>query len=314
MTEQEILELIRQHLPKLMQENPQVREWVRELVAQYGITREEWLAFLERFDRLIEAVDRNTEQISRLWEAVQENIEQIRRLWEAVQENTEQIRRLWEAVSRLWEAVRENTEQIQRLWEAVRENTEQIQRLWEAVRENTEQIRRLWEVVRENTEQISRLWQAFYDLRDEMNKGFERVHRRITALGARWGLENERAFRAGLKGILEQRFGAVVTQWRHYDEKGFVFGVPTWVEVDVLVHNGEHLLVEVKAHVSRGDISEFHRLGQFYEQVTGIKPRLIIVSPFVDERAADLAKLWDITIYEEPEDVPTEGYGDEHNN
>lgn len=278
MTEQEILELIRQHLPRLMQENPQVREWVRELVAQYGITREEWLAFLERFDRLIEAVERNTEQISRLWEAVRENTEQIQRLWEAV---------------------RENTEQIQRLWEAVRENTQQIQKLWE-------ETSRLWEAVRENTEQISRLWQAFYDLRDEMHTGFERLHRRITALGARWGLENERAFRAGLKGILEERFGVEVTQWRHYDEQGFVFGVPTWVEVDVLIHNGEHLLIEVKAHVSRGDISEFHRLGQFYEQVTGIKPHLIIVSPFVDERAADLAKLWGIKIYEEPEDVPTD--------
>lgn len=269
MTEQEILELIRQHLPRLMQENPQVREWIRELVAQYGITREEWVAFLERFDRLIEAVERNTEQISRLWEAVSQ------------------------------------------LWEAVQENTKQISLLWEAVRENTKQISLLWEAVRENTKQISRLWQAIDELRDEMRRGFERIHRRITALGARWGLENERAFRAGLKGILEQRFGVTVRRWRHYDEQGFVFGVPSWVEADLLIHNEEHLLVEVKAHVSRGDISEFHRLGQFYEQVTGIKPCLIIVSPFVEERAADLAQLWDITIYEEPEDVPTERKGDD---
>ncbi len=52
MTEQEILELIRQHLSRLMQENPEVRDWIRKLVAQYGITREEWVTFLERFDRL----------------------------------------------------------------------------------------------------------------------------------------------------------------------------------------------------------------------------------------------------------------------
>ncbi len=143
-----------------------------------------------------------------------------------------------------------------------------------------------------------------------MEKGFEKVNRRITALGVLLGLENEEAFRTGLKGIWEQRFGVTVTQWRHHDEQGFVFGIPTWVEVDVLIHNGEHLLVEVKAYVSRGDLSEFRRLGQFYEQVTGIKPRLIIVSPFIDQRAADLAQLWDIAIYEEPEDVPTEGQGD----
>ncbi len=57
-------------------------------------------------------------------------------------------------------------------------------------------------------------------------------------------------------------------------------------------------------------LSEFLPLGQFYEQVTGIKPCLIVISPFVEERAADLARLWDITIYEEPEDVPTEGNGE----
>jgi len=34
-----------------MQENAQVREWVRELIAQYGTTREEWGVFLNRFDR-----------------------------------------------------------------------------------------------------------------------------------------------------------------------------------------------------------------------------------------------------------------------
>ncbi|MCS7186387.1 MAG: DUF3782 domain-containing protein [Armatimonadota bacterium] len=283
MSEQEILEIIRQHLPKLMQENPQVREWIRELVAQYGVTREEWVAFLDRFDRLIEAVERNTEQISRLWEAVHENTEQISRLWEAIRENTEQISRLWEAVSRLQEAVHENTEQISRLWEAVRENTEQI----------------------------SRLWQAVDALREEMRSGFERIHRRITSLGARWGLESERAFRAGLKGILEQRFEATVTQWRRYDEQGFVIGVPSWVEADVLIHNDEHLLIEIKAHVSRGDISEFRRLGQFYEQVTGVKPRLIIISPSVDEHAADLAQLWGIAVYGEPEDVPTKRHDDD---
>jgi len=57
-------------------------------------------------------------------------------------------------------------------------------------------------------------------------------------------------------------------------------------------------------------LSEFLRLGQFHEQVTGIKPRPIIISPFVKEHAADLARLWDITIYEEPEDVPPEGIGE----
>lgn len=94
-------------------------------------------------------------------------------------------------------------------------------------------------------------------------------------------MESEQAFRAGLKGIWEQKFGATVTQWQRYDEQGFVIGVPSWVESDVLIHNDEHLLIEIKAHVSKGYTSEFYRLGQFYEQVTGIKPRFTVVSPFL---------------------------------
>lgn len=294
MTEQDVLEIIRQHLPRLMQENPQVREWVRELVAQYGITREEWVAFLERFDRLIEAVNRNTEEISRLWEAVNKNTEQISRLWEAVNKNTEEISRLWQEVSRLWQSFDALREEIAAMREAYDKAIERLEARMDRLEAR-----------------MDRLEARMDNLEQQMQRGFEIVHRRITALGARWGLENEKAFRAGLKGILEQRFGVTVTQWRHFDEQGFVFGIPTWVEADVLIHNGEHLLIEVKAHVSRGDISEFHRLGQIYEQVTGIKPRMIMVSPSVEERAADLARLWDIAIYEEPEDVPTEEQGND---
>lgn len=221
-------------------------------------------------------------------------------------ETQNRFRTSWEAVSRLWEAVRENTEQISRLWQsldALREEISLMRQTYESA------IARLEQSFVRLDQTVARLDAEIQLLKQAMETGFERVHPRITALGTRWGLENEKAFWAGLKGILEQRFGMTATQWRHYDKQGFVFGTPTWVEANVLIHNGEHLLVEVKAHVSRGDISEFRRLGQFCEQVTGIKSRLIIVSPFVDLRAADLAQLWNIAIYEELEDVPTEGQG-----
>ena len=38
-------------------------------------------------------------------------------------------------------------------------------------------------------------------LREDMNRGFELVNRHISALGARWGLMAEDAFRNGLTGI-----------------------------------------------------------------------------------------------------------------
>jgi len=43
-----------------------------------------------------------------------------------------------------------------------------------------------------------------------MIKGFELVERHISALGARWGLISEEAFREGLKGLLEKELGLKV--------------------------------------------------------------------------------------------------------
>jgi len=41
-------------------------------------------------------------------------------------------------------------------------------------------------------------------LREDMNRGFELIERRISALGARWGLQTEEAFREGLRGMMER--------------------------------------------------------------------------------------------------------------
>ena len=41
-------------------------------------------------------------------------------------------------------------------------------------------------------------------LRVDMSKGFQLLEMRTSALGARWGLLSEEAFREGLKGVLEK--------------------------------------------------------------------------------------------------------------
>ena len=56
-----------------------------------------------------------------------------------------------------------------------------------------------------------------------------------------------------------------------------VSATPSIVEVDVIIKDGIHLLVEVKSRVDPGDILELARIGKLYEKVTGVKPRLAIV-------------------------------------
>ncbi|MEM2545895.1 MAG: DUF3782 domain-containing protein, partial [Nitrososphaerota archaeon] len=97
--------------------------------------------------------------------------------------------------------------------------------------------------------EIAKLREDMNRLREDMNKGFEAVNRHISALGARWGLMSEEAFREGLKGILEKELGLKVERWTAFDEGGEVFGFPSPVEVDVAVKDGKTLLIEVSSQV-----------------------------------------------------------------
>ena len=72
--------------------------------------------------------------------------------------------------------------------------------------------------------------------------------------------------------------------------RGIVYGHPSEVEVDVLVRDKEHILIEVKSRVSKGDVAELSRIGRLYELKEGVKPRLLIIGGFVDEKALDLAR------------------------
>ena len=42
--------------------------------------------------------------------------------------------------------------------------------------------------------------------------------------------------------------------------------------VDVVVRDGEHVLIEVKSRVSRSVVAELRRIGKLYEEVCGVRP------------------------------------------
>jgi len=135
-------------------------------------------------------------------------------------------------------------------------------------------------------------------LREDMNRGFELIERRISALGARWGLQTEEAFREGLKGIMEKEFGVRVERWVEKDKEGIVYDHPSDVELDIAVKDGKTMLIEISSHIKASDIPIFRRKAEFYEKITGIKAdRLVIVTPYADDRALEMAKEFGIEIY-----------------
>jgi hypothetical protein len=147
-------------------------------------------------------------------------------------------------------------------------------------------------------EDMNKLREDMNRLREDMNRGFEFVERHISALGSRWGIMAESAFRESLRGILEKELGLKVEKWRTYDEAGRVYGYPTVIDIDVVVRDGKTILVEVSSHIRKSDVFIFKKRSELYWEKTGAKPeRLLIVTPYIDEEAVEALQKLGIEVY-----------------
>jgi len=122
----------------------------------------------------------------------------------------------------------------------------------------------------------------------------------IYAVGARWGIYAESTFRNAMRELVERLFGGKVEVWRYEDKEGVVFGHPYVVEVDLVKAGRDHILVRVKSSISRADVYELWRIGQLYQRVRGVTPRLAIVSPYIEDAAKRVAKELGIEVYVRP--------------
>jgi len=57
------------------------------------------------------------------------------------------------------------------------------------------------------------------------------------------------------------------------------------------------VLIEVKSNVDKSDVSILLRKGQLYEKVKGVKPKLAVVAPYVDDKAMEFAREVGIEVY-----------------
>ena len=181
--------------------------------------------------------------------------------------------------------------------ELVRHRKELV-RLREDMNKVLERLDRHEEELVRHGEELIRLREDMNRLREDMIRGFELVNRHISALGARWGLIAEEAFREGLRGVLEKELGLKVEKWTHFDQKGLVYGYPSQVEIDIAIKDEKLILIEVASHVKTSDIYEFKRKAELYEKVTGKRPdRLLIVTPYAEQKAIEAAKRHGVEVY-----------------
>ncbi len=123
-----------------------------------------------------------------------------------------------------------------------------------------------------------------------LEEGQQELKRLVSVIAHRFGVISEEAFREGMKAVIEEEYGvAEVGRFIIEDEEGLVYGHPATVEVDVLVKDGKHILIEVKSRVSKGDVAELYRAGELYAKKIGVKPSLVIIGGLVDEGAKEMA-------------------------
>jgi hypothetical protein len=277
---------IKRELPGLLREDPGLRAYVLEL------TRQEYAGRLEtedRFYQMLGELRHDREEQARKWQ-------EQRREWK---EYAEEQARKWQEQRREW---KEYTEEQARKWEEQRREWKQY----------TEEQGGKWEEQNRKWEEQNRKWDA---QRAENREEFQRVHeeimalarkqeRSIGALGARWGMQTEAAFRNALAGILEESFGVEVRNISEYDDEGVVFGRPEQVELDVIVKNGVLLICELKSSVDKAGMYIFERKARFYERRHQRKAdRLIVISPMIDARAQKVAGQLGVETYSDSLDV-----------
>ena len=195
------------------------------------------------------------------------------------------------------ETLADQENRFDRLIEELRLAREEDSRRWE------EQAKR-WDEQAKRWEEQNLRWKEDQKVIRAMLRRLDNFDSRLGALGARWGLHSEEAFRSALQGILEASFGVKVINLRDWDDSGEVFGRPDQVELDVIIYNATLILCEIKSAVSKGDIALFNRKVKWYEQRHNRKAdRCIVISPLADTRARQFARELGIEVYSFARDV-----------
>jgi len=324
MHDEEVITLIRQRLPELMRTDPEIRGWILDLGREYFADR---VQTDSRFERMLSELHQEREAWNRRFE---EERAEWRRLWEEereawnrrFEEERAEWRRLWEQEREDWNRrFEEERAEWRRLWDQEREDWNrrfeeeraEWRRLWEQERAESERrwrrflvrYERRWQ---QQQEEWNRRWEENQKEHQEFRESFrhllQRIDTGISAIGARWGIFAESAFRNGIQAILEESFGVQVLRYQSYDETGDVFGHPDQVELDLILRDSTLIVCEIKSSMSRSDMYTFDRKVRFYERREGRRAdRKIVISPMVEEKAFQIARRLGIEVYTHADEV-----------
>jgi len=300
MEREELLSFLAKELPRFLREHPEARYELMGLLAEVFARRDEFQEILSA----IREVAQRQEEHSRILEAqgriLNEHTETLREHTKTLEEFGRTLQEHTRILNEHTETLREHTKTLEEFGRTLQEHSRTLEEFGRILQEHsrildehTQTLREHSRVLQEHSQAIERHGRVLERLVEQQQRLTEevmRVGRTLSALGARWGYLAEDAFRQGMEAIVADWLGMTVTKWRYWDEAGIVFGRPAWVEVDVVIHDDRHILVQISSSATRGEVAAFYRIGQLYEQVHQVKPRLLLVTVFLDERAKELAQ------------------------
>ncbi len=178
-----------------------------------------------------------------------------------------------------------------------------VERLTEAQQELTKTVQELSQTVQELARRQEEFAQRQEEFAERMDKFEGRLSWLVGSVGRRWGVLAEEAFRQTYQELLSP-FGFTVERFFERDEEGIVFRRPEQIEFDLLIRDDLVIAAEVKASVSRADVSIFSHKVDFAERVLQRRMhRRVIISPFLERGARELAQQLGIEVYTAPEEL-----------
>ena len=144
---------------------------------------------------------------------------------------------------------------------------DEFARLLDEVQAHRQETRQFAESVDKRFEQVDKRFDRVEGRLDSIEGALQEVHKSIDRLGARWGIRNEKVFRKTMRTLFEESFGVNVEE-RHIGGEQY----------DVVIHNGDHILIEITASVGPKMQERLVRKREKYIAATGVTPTRSILA------------------------------------
>jgi hypothetical protein len=328
-SDEEVISIIEKRLPEIIRKKPALKAKLKEMFSDVFVEREDMTKILEELRLQRESSDRRFETMDKRFDALinelrlhrettnkrfEENDKRFAALLNEFRQYREDTNKRFEEVDKRFE---ENDKRFAALLNEFRQHREDTNKRFDALinelREHRETTNKRFE---ENDKRFAAFLNEFRQYREDTNKRFDAllnefrkereemrnyVHNVISSIGSRWGEDIESAFREGIREILKKHFGADVKETFINDKEGIIKGYPAYYQIDLLITDDVHIIIDVKAQTSDLDVNKLHKIGMLYEKEKGIKPRLILLTGFVRKKAwEELERASDVEIITSP--------------